>query len=235
MATHGIDDPHHLRINEVKLDLNVPFLELKKNLPPGVFLHYSRLYGHGLIFANLNLGYLRHKTQLKLNFITFKAHIDLSEAQFMNGQEYGVIDMHEVSGRLRNPNHLSVPLFKWKIKGHIHELFKVENNNILAIFLTFNPNRNLYQEDFFPGFTSTSRKKAIQHIKDYTIDSIIIKGEQSLNPIVYELMKSELNVEATEYITADHHNHLSIQKCKAPLQPFNLENFKFGYKTPGKF
>ena len=118
---------------------------------------------------------------------------------------------------------------------YIPELFKVKDDNILAIFLTFNPNKNLWQEFFFAGFQTNSRKDAIQYIKDYTIDSIIMKGEKPLNPIVYDLMKSELNVEAKEYITADHNNHLSLQKCRSLGEPFNLANFKFGYKTPGKF
>ena len=234
LPVYGNGDPYNLRINEVNVDSMVPFLEFKKNLPSGEYPTFDFLKGHGVLLADLRLGYV--KTKDKANFLNVKAYIDLSDTKMLNGQEYGVIDMHEIVRRLRRyPNQLEVPNHNWKISGHAVELFKVKDDNMLAIFLTYSANKNLRQEDFFRGFHSSSRKEVIEYIKSNTIDSLIIKGEGQLNPIAYDLMKSELNVEAKEYLPGDHLSYQSLQKCKSLGEPHNLANFKFGSKSPGNF
>ena len=226
-----VDDPFKLRINEVKLGTTIPFVELKKNIPVSILAGgLDKLNGYGMMTMQLQKSYVKKKDPI--NFLKLKGYIDLKSATMAKYHEFGVVDMHEVQGTWKNLHHLNVPKPNWRITGYATDVFNVEEDNLLVIFLTYSPNKNLLDETFFPASNQESKKQLMQFLKSHSIDSIVIRGRNG--PESMELMQKVLNIGAQEYLPNTNMDWMSIQKCRSLEEPHKYYNFKFGHKTPGK-
>ena len=228
-----VDDPFKLRINEVKLGTTIPFVELKKNIPVSILSGgEDKLNGYGVVTMQLQLSYLKRKDPV--NFLKLKGYIDLKDSTMSKYHEFGVIDMNEVQGTQKNLLHLDVPRPNWRIDGYATDMFNVNDNNIIVIFLTYSPTKNIFEESFFPTNNQNSKEQLIQFLKTHTIDSIVIKGKNGPKPT--ELLQKVLNIGAQDYLpnANAYLDWMSLQKCDLLEEPHKFYTFKFGHKTPGK-
>ena len=218
-----------MRIHEVQLDNALPFVEARITLPYGTY-RPTLTNGYGLIMTKLKMSYVKRNDKVK--FLDVKGYIDMQQVIWHHGDPIKVIDMTPILGGGRFARHLDIPVEQYKVSGFQSELLTVEDDNIIGIFLVYDPNKNLLQHGFLPPFSTNSKKLLIEFIKNHKIDSVIIRGQQG--PLNVDLMKTELGVENDEYITDNGNDMLTISKCKSFGQPFNLKNYKFGTKSPGK-
>ena len=228
-----VDDPFKLRINEVKLGTTIPFVELKKNIPVSILSGgEDKLNGYGVVTMQLQLSYLTRKDPV--NFLKLKGYIDLKDSTIAKYHEFGVIDMHEIQGTQKNLLHLDVPRPNWRIDGYATDMFNVNDNNIIVIFLTYSPTKNIFEESFFPTNNQNSKEQLIQFLKSHTIDSIVIKGKNGPKPT--ELLQKVLSIGAQDYLpnANAYMDWISLQKCDLLEEPHKFYTFKFGHKTPGK-
>ena len=193
-SCHGIDDPYKLRINEVKLAQGLSFIELKKNIPISMLAGLNKLDGYGVIIAKLKLTYVSKWDPVK--FLELKGYIDFKGVTILNGQEFGVIDDFEDTRP--SPYNLKIPSSNWRIPGRYYDLFKVDDDNIIAIFLTYSPTESLLEKSLLPASSQNSRNALIQYLKANTIDSIFVRGENG--PKSCNLIKKSLNIDAKEFI-----------------------------------
>ena len=226
LSSHGIQDPFQMRINEVQLDNMVPFVECKLTLPHGTY-RPTLTNGYGLILAQLKLSHVKKKDKVK--FLDVKGYIDLQQVVWHHGDTLKVISLAPILGPGLFPNNLDIPPEQYKAMGFKHELLTVEDDNVLGIFLVYDKDRNLLNQNFLPAFSTSSKQKLIQFIKNNKIDSVIIRGPQG--PLNVKLMKTELGVESNQYLIDS--DTKTISKCKSNEEAFNLKNFKFGVKSPG--
>ena len=201
-------------------------MECRINLPYRTY-RPSHLNGYGLILAQLKPYYAKRRDKLK--FLDVKGYIDLQQVLWPYGDMIKVIDLSTVFGTLRLSGGLEIPAEQIKFKGFSHDLFKVENGNILAIFLVYDPAKNLLQQSFMPAFSNS--RELMQFIKTHKIDSVVMRGSQG--PEKSDLMMTELGVESEKFITDNNNDIYTVSKCKSYEEPFNHNNYKFGVKSPG--
>ena len=214
----------------MQVDNLIPYVECKINLPHRTY-RQSHLYGYGLIVTQLHLSYVTRRDKIK--FLDVKGYVDLQGVLWPYGDNFKVIDLSPIFGTARLSGHLEIPPEQFKVNGFKHELLTVKPDNIIAIFLVYDANRNLLNQPFMPAFSSTSKKRLIEFIKSNKIDSVVIRGSQG--PLNNELMKTELGVESENYLLDNGNDIHTVSKCKSHSEPFDLQNYKFGVKTPGMF
>ena len=223
----AIVDPLGLKFNEVKLDPSTPFVEMRK--PPTMLYGQSDLDGYGLLITQLKLSYVQRDDAM--NFVDLKSFIDFKGLKLRNDQEYTVVDMSDYLGTRSYILHLDIPEDQWMIKGRGADLFKVMDNNIIALFLVYS-SKNLMDYEFLSHKTIDHKMMLSEFIRTHSIDSIVITSPNG--PLHSLLVEKVLKVPAAQYIPdVGNKDWLSISKCNNLDEPFNLLNYKYGQKTPG--